>query len=80
MKNIRIVVTDNNTIVVKADTKRFGTDAIMYEGSTFMQCCDYIRRVTGRNDFRLESYPMVEAFTDPDGWTMPWLMSVELGK
>ena len=58
MKHIRIVVTDSNTIVVKADTKRFGRDAIMYEGSTFMQCCDYIRRATGQEHFTLSSSPL----------------------
>lgn len=78
MKNIRIVVTDNHTIVVKADTRRFGRDAIMYEGSTFMQCCDYIRRKTGREHFTLRSYPMVELYTDPDGRVLPWIMDVEL--
>ena len=76
MKNIRIVVTENGTIVVKADTKRFGKDAIMYEGHTFMECCDYIRKSCKTDRFRLESYPMVERFTDTDGRTMPWIMSV----
>ena len=78
MKHIRIVVTDSNTIVVKADTKRFGRDAIMYEGSTFMQCCDYIRRTTGREHFTLSSSPLAELYTDPDGRVLPWLMDVEL--
>ena len=78
MKNVRIIVTDNRTIVVKADTKRYGKDAIMYEGHTFMSCCDYIRRKTGKNHFELKSYCVAKMFTDTDGRTMPWIMSVVL--
>lgn len=78
MKNIRIVVTDNRTVVVKADTARFGKDAIMYEGYTFMQCCDYIRRVCKSNHFKLSSYSCVRTFTDADGRTMPVIMSVDI--
>ena len=77
MKNIRIVVTDSKTIVVKADTKRYGRDAIMYEGSTFMQCCDYIRRTLRTNHFQLKGYSCERMFTDAEGRTMPWIMSVE---
>lgn len=76
MKNIRIVATDNRTIVVKADTERYGKNAIMFEGNTFMQCCDYIRRVTKNNHFKLQSFSCVKTFTDTDGRTMPWIMDV----
>lgn len=78
MKNIRIVVTDNNTIVVKADTKRFGEDAIMFEGHTFNEACDYIRRTCGVDHFTLSSYVLVEKFTDTEGRSLPWLMDVIL--
>ena len=77
MENIQIVVTDNRTIVVKADSKRFGKGAIMYEGHTFMECCEYILRTCKKNNFRMKSYGCVELFTDTDGRTMPWIMSVE---
>ena len=76
MKNIQIVVTDNRTIVVMADTKRYGNSAVMYEGSTFMQCCDYIRRTTKQNHFKMNSFAGVRMYTDPDGRTMPWIMDV----
>lgn len=76
MKNVRIVATVNRTIVVKADTERFGKDAIMYEGHTFMQCCDYIRRACRTDHFKLTAYSCEKMFTDADGCTMPWLMSV----
>lgn len=77
MKNVRIVVTENNTIVVKADTKRYGRDAIMFEERTFMRCCDYIRRVTRSDHFRLKGHSCAKPFTDAEGRTMPWIMSVE---
>lgn len=76
MKNIQIVVTDKPSIVVFADTKRFGKHAIMFEGCTFMQCCDYIRRATGNNHFQLKGISTMRTFTDPDGRTMPWIMDV----
>lgn len=76
MKNFQIVVTDNRTIVVLADSKRFGENAIMFEGKTFMECCDYIRRVTGNNHFKLTSYSRMKTFTDAEGRTMPWMMNV----
>lgn len=80
MKNISIVVTDNHTIVVKADTKRYGKNTIMFEGYTFMQCCDYIRRTCKTNNFRLKSYSCVKMYTDSDGRTMPWIIDVEIRK
>ena len=76
MTNVQIVVTDNRTIVVIADTKRCGKHAIMYEGHTFMQACDYIRRTTGKDRFHLDSWAYARTFTDPDGKTMPWIQTV----
>lgn len=76
MKNIRIVATDNNTLTVKADTKRYGNDAIMFEGRTFMECCDYIRRATGQNHFKLETFFCVPNFTDANGQTLPRILNV----
>lgn len=78
MKNIEIVVTDNKTIVVFADTKRFGKHQIMFEGYTFLQCCDYIRKVTGKNDFRLNSWPFCKTYTDTEGTTLPIIMNVKV--
>lgn len=72
MKNIRIRVTDNGTIVVVADSKRFGENAIMYEDRTFLRCCDYIRKAIQQNHFQISGVPwMVGTFTDADGRTMP---------
>lgn len=80
MDNIRIMVTDNRTIIVKADTKRYGKDAIMFEGHTFMSCCDYIRRTEHTDHFKLESFSCVPVFTDTEGRTMPWIMNVKIKK
>jgi hypothetical protein len=76
MENFQIVVTDNRTIVVLADSKRYGKNAIVYEGHTFMQCCDYIRRVTRKNHFKMKAYSCTRTFTDTEGRTMPWIMDV----
>ena len=78
MENIRIVVTDNNTITVRADTKRFGKDAIMYEDHKFMNCFDYIRRATKQDHFKVKHLAFVEPFTDTDGLTMGRSMWIEL--
>lgn len=77
MENIRISVTDNHTIVVKADTKRFGKDAIMYEGINFMECFDYVRRATGKNNFQIKHFSFAEPFTDHTGRTMAKSMWIE---
>ena len=76
MKNFQIVVTDNRTIVVLADSQRFGKNAIMYEGHTFMRACNYIRRVTGKNHFQMKASPVMKTFTDTEGRTMTWMIDV----
>ena len=37
MKNVTVNATETGTIVVRADTERFGKNEILFEGSTFMQ-------------------------------------------
>lgn len=78
MKNIRIVVLDDRSIAVKADTDRFGKDAILYQDTTFMRCCDYIRRATQSNHFQLQSLACIPMFTDAEGRTMPTILNVEV--
>ena len=77
MENIRIVVTDNNTITVRADSTRFGKDAVMYEDRSFMNCFNYIRKATGKNHFQIKHLAFVEAFTDAEGRTMGSRMWIE---
>lgn len=80
MKNIRIVVShpdhENSSILVKADSERFGIDAIMFEGISFDECLDYVRRETGRNHFQLQAFSMMATYTDYKGKTLPWIMNV----
>lgn len=42
MKNIKIVKVEENVYFVKADTKRFGTQAIMFQGQTEEKCKQWI--------------------------------------
>ena len=80
MKNIRIVVKNpeeaNSSVLVEADSKRYGRGAIMFEGICFEECLDYIRRATRRDHFKLESYSVVPLYTDYKGKRLPWIMNV----
>ena len=59
LKNIVIQAVDNggtsSSIVVRADSDRFGKNAIMYQDISFRLCCEYIARVTGKNNFKLKA-------------------------
>lgn len=78
LKNVRIIAYRDrkNYIVVKADSKRFGKDVVMFEGNTFEQCCEYIRNTFRTNHFQLQSYSVVPMYTDRTGKTLPWIMDV----
>ena len=76
MDNIRIRAVRKDYIIVKADTGRFGRNEVMFEGNTFSQCFDYIKRETGKKQLRLRSYMMDYVVTDREGRTFPWLMDV----
>ncbi len=80
MENIKIEVIRDNYIVVKATTKRFGKNEIMFEGNTFNQCFKYIKRELGMketDELHLNSYLIYEDYTDREGRTFPvemWVM------
>lgn len=75
MKNIRVEVVRDNYITVTADTERFGDDAIMYEGSTFRACFDYIKRETGAETLMISgSFPI---WYDLNGEAFPLHMTIE---
>ena len=76
MKNIEIEVMRENYIVVRADTARYGTNAVMFEGNTFDQCFDYIKRETGRGNVLFQSRLAYGAYTDRTGRTFPLFMRV----
>lgn len=80
MENFRIETTNNNTILVKADSKRFGKDAILYEDRVFMRCFDYIRRITRENHFQIKGLTCEKLFTDTEGRTMPSHMWIVFDK
>lgn len=44
MKNVRIIKVNAARWVVKADTKRFGRQQIMFEGISRRECVAYIKR------------------------------------
>lgn len=76
MENISIEVIRDNYIIVKADTKRFGKNEVMFEGNTFDQCFDYIKRELGIETINLTSELIFEPHTDRMGRTFPWMMWV----
>ena len=76
MKNITVEVVGDNYIVVKADTKRFGKNEVMFEGNTFDQCFEYIKREIGKEKFQLRSSFLYEAYKDRNGRSFPWKMDV----
>ena len=69
MENFRVYASDGS-IVVKADSKRYGKDAIVYQDISFMRCFGYIRRVTGENHFQIKHFSFVKPYTDFEGRTM----------
>lgn len=76
MNNFKIEALKSNYIIVRADSTRFGKQEIVFEGNTFNQCFDYIKRETGKKELRLQSMLLYEPITDRDGRTFPWQMSV----
>lgn len=79
MENITIMVLHpdqpNSSILVKADSKRFGKNEIMFEGISFKECFEYVKRETKRDHLRLMGC-LVGAYTDCKGKTFPWIMDV----
>lgn len=75
MEHIVIEVVKDNYIVVRADTERFGRE-VMFEGNTFDQCFEYIKRELGVDRLWLTSYVLYEPYTDRTGRTFPCFMEV----
>lgn len=76
MSNIEIEVMRENYIVVRADTDRFGTGEVMFEGNTFDQCFDYIKRETGRDVLQLSGYLIDGCYIDRVGRGFTTFMKV----
>lgn len=75
MKKIRVCVLDHNLIAVKANTKRFGPHAIIYEGNTFAECFKWITKVTGRTVYGIE-WKNSNRYKDRTGLELPVEMRV----
>lgn len=76
MDNIRIIVERKDYIIVRADTSRFGINAIMFEGNNFDQVFDYIKRETGKESLQLVGN-LASLHTDRCGRTFPAYMVVQ---
>ena len=76
MRNIEIEVLRENYIVVRADTERFGENEVMFEGNTFEQCFDYIKRETEQDNLRLSTRLCYGIYMDRDGRGFPPYMQV----
>ena len=75
MKKIRICVLGQNHIAVKANTKRFGPHAIIYEGNTFAECFKWIEAMTGRTVYGVE-WKNSTRYQDRTGLRLPVEMCV----
>ena len=76
MTNIEIEVMRENYIVVRADSPRFGRGEILFEGNTFDQCFDYVKRETGREKLSLSSRLAYGVYIDWQGRAFPPFMRV----
>ena len=70
MKKIRVCVLGQSHIAVKANTKRFGPHAIIYEGNTFAECFSWIESVTGRTVYGIE-WKTSARYQDRTGLRLP---------
>ena len=75
MKKIRVCVLGQNHIAVKANTKRFGPHAIIYEGNTFAKCFKWIEAVTDRTVYGIE-WKNSTRYQDRTGLSLPVEMRV----
>ncbi len=75
MKKIRVCVLGQSHIAVKANTKRFGPHAIIYEGNTFAECFSWIESVTGRTVYGIE-WKTSARYQDRTGLRLPAEMRV----
>lgn len=76
MRDIVIEVLDENYIVVRADTDRFGPGEVMAECNTFQQAFDYIKRETGREKINFRTCLAYGVYQDWTGVSFPPYMEV----
>lgn len=73
MENIVIMVKRDNYIVVIATTERFGRE-VMFEGNTFTQCFNYLKRELGVDRLVLRAGMGADVYEDREGRWFPALM------
>jgi hypothetical protein len=78
MQNIRIEVLRDNYIVVKADTLRFGNNEIMFEGNTFDDCFEYIKKSLNKSILSLTGQIVDGIYVDRKGRAFPCFMKVNI--
>ena len=76
MSNFRIVTKGDNYIIVIADSKRFGKNEVVFEGNTFEQCFDYVKRMLRRERLSLTACLVDGSYTDREGRCFPCRMEV----
>ena len=76
LENINIIAIRSDYMIVKADSQRFGEQEVMFEGNTFDQCFDYVKREIGAKRLNLQSYLLYELITDRNGRSFPCEMHV----
>lgn len=76
MNNFRIEAQRSDYMIVRADSERFGKQEIVFEGNTWNQCFDYIKRETGKERLSLQSLFLYEPIIDREGRSFPWYIKV----
>ena len=76
MKNIRIEAKSPTYMVVIADSDRFGKNEVMFEGNTFDQCFEYVKRETGKEKLQLQACILDGCYVDREGRCFPAFMNV----
>jgi len=77
MTNIEIEVMRENYVIVRGDSPRFGRGEILFEGNTFDECFDYVKRETGRDNLMVTGRLVDGLYADRNGRTFPTFMRVE---
>ena len=76
IRNIRIEAKRRDYMVVLADSDRFGNDEVIFEGNTFNQCFDYVKKILGVKKLHLTSSLLYATVKDREGRSFPWFLQV----
>ena len=81
MENIKVysesnMATGGAYIKVVADTERFGKSEVMYEGNTFGEVFEYLKRELGVDSLRINSSFIYRGIEDRKGQCFPCFMRI----